>query len=137
MPKKSPISWAEVRLKVLWPEVYSGKGGVVISGVQAASARCRVAVVVGLRMAVTGRQMLVGVLVVPGDDGGVGQGDVEQGEEAGVLGEAVAPWRAIAAIWFQCPGGVSVPTPSAQKRAIWVWSAVRVVLLVPRSPWSG
>ena len=29
---------------------------------------------------------------------------------------------------FQCPGGVSVRTPSAQNKAISVWSSVRVVL---------
>src|SRR5215210_825464 len=33
------------------------------------------------------------------------------------------------AIVIQCPGGVSVPAPSAQKRAICVWSAVRFGLL--------
>jgi hypothetical protein len=45
------------------------------------------------------------------------------------------PWsRATCpAIWFQCPGGVTVPLPSDQKRAIWVWSAVRAVLVaLPR-----
>ena len=31
-----------------------------------------------------------------------------------------------AAIATQCPGGVKLPPPSAQKRACWVWSAVRV-----------
>jgi len=32
----------------------------------------------------------------------------------------------ICAILFQWPGGVSVPAPSAQNNAIWVWSCVRV-----------
>src|SRR5437899_1747616 len=33
------------------------------------------------------------------------------------------------AMLFQWPGGVSVPAPSAQKRAIWDWSAVRVEMV--------
>src|SRR4030095_15104153 len=38
-------------------------------------------------------------------------------------------WRATArAITSQCPGGVTVPPPSAQNRAISVCSAVRVTL---------
>ena len=37
-------------------------------------------------------------------------------------------WAALNAIWSQWPAGVSDPAPSAQNRAICVWSAVRVVL---------
>src|SRR5438128_5436821 len=37
------------------------------------------------------------------------------------------------AMLFQWPGGVSVPAPSAQKRAIWDWSAVRVELVLAPS----
>src|SRR5438093_11946824 len=45
---------------------------------------------------------------------------------ASVLPEAaLMSW----AMLFQWPGGVSVPAPSAQKRAIWDWSAVRVELV--------
>src|SRR5437879_1198562 len=43
----------------------------------------------------------------------------------------------IASFWavsFQWPGGVTVPAPSAQNRAICVWSGVRTVLLAaPKS----
>src|SRR5881394_3735816 len=41
---------------------------------------------------------------------------------------SVLPWAAaiVCAILFQCPGGVSVPAPSAQNNAICVCSAVRV-----------
>src|SRR6266568_4032754 len=36
------------------------------------------------------------------------------------------PAAIICAILFQWPGGVSVPAPSAQNKAIWVCSSVRV-----------
>src|SRR5438093_13787054 len=39
----------------------------------------------------------------------------------------------ICAILFQWPGGVSVPAPSAQNRAICVWSEVRVELVAAPS----
>ena len=74
---------------------------------------------------------VVRVLGIPGDDRRVAHGDVELGEQAGHPAKGCRPaaGATASAIEFQCPGGVYVPELSFQNLAIWVSSAVRVVLL--------
>ena len=90
-PKTASSTVAAAPLKVLWPETYSGNGGVIE---QRRPGRRRpgpgVAGRVGLADGGDRPPGVVGVLGVPGDDGGVGQGDVQLGEQPGVPGQAVA-----------------------------------------------
>src|SRR5437870_2371463 len=56
-PKKAASTTAAAPLKVLWPEMYSGNGGVTSSGVQVESLTVSgLPSVSALRMAVMGRQ---------------------------------------------------------------------------------
>src|SRR5437667_5967919 len=58
-PKKAASTVAAAPLNVLWPEVYSGKGGVTSSGVQVGSLVVSgLPSISALRMAVMGRQKL-------------------------------------------------------------------------------
>ena len=62
-PKKSASTVAAAPLNVLWPEVYSGKGGVISRGVQFTSGSVAgFPSVSAARMAVMGRQKLTAYL---------------------------------------------------------------------------
>ena len=61
------------------------------------------------------------ILRIPGADGGIGHGKVQEREKPGILLQRVSQRRAnLRRDRFQWPGGVSVPEPSAQNRAICV-----------------
>jgi hypothetical protein len=63
VPKKDARIVAAAELKVLWPDVYDGNGGVVISGVHSASRSVSALPSRwALRMPVIGRQKLVSYL---------------------------------------------------------------------------
>ena len=82
-----------------------------------------------LRIAVTGRQLWKGGH--PASQAQIAASAMAMFNKANSLAfsSSVLPWSAppiIRAILFQWPGGVSVPAPSAQNKAISVCSAVRV-----------
>jgi hypothetical protein len=118
-------------LKVLCPETYSGKGGVLIKGNQLASGLVLIFPSSSpFRIAVIGLKVLWVYLVsqaaIPASARATLSWAKMRALSRMLLLEILA---AVDAISFQCPGGVYVPLPSAQKRAIWVCSEVRVVEL--------
>src|SRR5882724_4667057 len=122
VPKKSGSTVAPAPLKVLWPEVYSGNGGVTSKGIQFSSGSAKA-------IAVTGRQKSK---VYFASHAQIAASAMAMFKRANNLAfsSSVLPCPApiICAMLFQCPGGVSVPVPSAQNKAISVWSSVRVEL---------
>ena len=116
VPKKAASTAAAAPLNELCPDVYAGNGGVGSSGVQ------RRVGLAGPRS--TGRHTSNRYLHSQHDDRRVGHRDVQQGEQPGRSRPASAPGPAATAwaIRFQCPGGVTVPSPSAQKCATSVCS---------------
>src|SRR3989442_16004279 len=70
---------------------------------------------------------VIGVFRIPGTDGGIGHGDVQEREQTSVLLDRIASGRADhLRDAVPVPRGVSVPAPSAQNRAIKLCSGVRV-----------
>ena len=135
MPKKSARTAAAAPLTELWPEVYAGKAGVPRSGVQAASAA-----VSGLpssaasRMPVIGRQKLNSYLASQQLMTASAMATLSAANSR-AFSSSVLPCCS-ATIWamrFRWPGGVAVPAPLAQNRAMAVWSAVRVALVAEPS----
>src|SRR4051794_26193149 len=117
VPKKEARTAAAAPLKVLCPEVYDGKGGVVSSGAQLGSGA-----VSGLPsrsaswMAVTGRQKaklyLQSQQVMPAS----ARAMLSRANRRALSASALPRCRATSwAMRFQCPGGVTVPASSAQK----------------------
>src|SRR5207247_1805439 len=119
-PKKSLRITAAAALKVLCPETYDGNAGVVNRGVQPVSAA-----VFGLpspaavRTAVIGRQNRSAYLA---SQAAMALSAMAMFSAANRrASSASVSWRPAATcptISFQWPGGVSVPPPSAQNRAI-------------------
>src|SRR5262245_30432962 len=120
VPKNLASAAAAAPLKVLWPDVYDGNGGVFRSGIHWGSAvSFSFFNSPALRMAVTGRQ----------------KSHLNLHSQQQIAASASATFRSaksralssidrprfsatVAAMRFQCPGGVTVPSPSAQNFAI-------------------
>src|SRR5262249_25070294 len=126
LPKNAVSTAAAAPLKVLWPEVYDGNGGVGNSGSQSGSGgRLAVFSFAAVRIAVTGRQksnryLLSQQLIA------VSASATLSSAKRRAFSMVVSP-RSVAierAMRFQWPGGVTVPSPSAQKWAMTVCSFV-------------
>ena len=116
-------------LKVLWPETYSGCGGVISSGRHASSTE--VAALLSRSaswMAVSGRHKPKLYLASQQAMAASARATFNWANSR-ALALRLLPWVVATAwaIWFQWPGGVRLPLPSAQNKACWVWSAVRVL----------
>src|SRR5262245_35629766 len=130
VPKKPASTAAPAALNVLCPDVYDGNGGVGISGVQSLSATVSgLPSVSAARMAVTGRQKLYSYFASQATRTASARAMLSRANSR-AFSARLRPRAAdtSCATMFQCPGGVAVPGPLIQNRAISVCSAVRVVL---------
>src|SRR5688572_26509465 len=131
VPKNAARTAAPAALNVLWPDVYSGNGGVTRSGVQPASFSVSAR---GSRspprMAVIGLQKWK-VYLQSHDTIAASASAMFSTAKSRAFCSSVRPCCALTscAITFQWPGGVTVPAPSAQNLAISVSSRVRVALV--------
>src|SRR5687767_11579203 len=134
-PKNAARTVAPAALNVLCPEVYSGNGGVASSGVHPASfAVSSRESRSPLRIAVIGRQKWNAYLQSH-ERIAASASAMFRSANSRAFCSSVRPCCPLTscAITFQCPGGVTVPAPSAQNLAISVSSSVRVALVADPS----
>src|SRR5918996_1209205 len=117
---KNEASTVEAAPEVLeWPETYDGNGGVGISGVQAGSRLARIALTRRIDQYVN----FASQHAMNASAWAVLSAAKRRAESST---SRSASGTSSSAIWFQWPGGVTVPAPSAQKSAIARCSGVRV-----------